>query len=410
MICYGVLLLAQASANGTTPIPRFELRIKPLTMDEPLFEIGGSVNYCTDEPRRVVFIVPKDSTFRFTRNGSPLDVSPSGGIAWPCDKGVSTSAPVLFQGTSPKSIKRCAASHHEIFCLNNSVPNPEVISDRSTYRLQFDLPKGYSALIPDSSVEMNSGIQFQLAKFHSPRHRKTKRLTFEYRFPLDFSPMESYLGFMEETLEGYLDMFGELPFHVVKVGAIRRGEKTGEISGSPAGNLILFSRTALGDKPNLDGLRGIGIQADVSDALRKMVIAHELSHFWFANSFVGKDGWMVEGIPNYLGLVAVWKSSQADYAELRKFYEYMDSQGPQDSIPNRPFGEGPLYIKAYYQGALALAKLGEAIGHEPIIKMIAAVYHDNSNPEFTDFDRAFKKGFPSKVDLWETSWRVAVQP
>ncbi|MDP3542111.1 MAG: hypothetical protein Q8T11_06525 [Elusimicrobiota bacterium] len=405
---FGLLLSASASGADTKTTPRFDLRIKPLSMDEPRFAISGSISYCADD-RKVSFFVPRRSTFSFTRNGVPLDVSPNDGIDWPCDKRHADAGAVRFQGMSPEGIRKCGASHNEVFCLNNSVPNPEVMADWSLYRIRFDLPGGYGALVPDSSVELNTGIQFQIAKFRPAQNRKTKRFAFEYRFPSDFHPTEAYLVFLEETMEGYSDLLGDLPFKKIKVGAIRRDEKRGEISGSPSGNLLLFSRTAFHDKPNLEGLRSVGIDGDVSDALRKMVIAHELSHFWFSRTFMGKDGWMVEGIPNYLGLVAVRKGSPKDYAELRKLYEYADARGPQGAIPNHPFGDGPLYVRAYYQGAFALVKLGEELGHENIIGLISAVYQKNADPEFADFDREFRKTFPSRTELWERAWRIGEQ-
>ncbi|MDD5658240.1 MAG: hypothetical protein PHF00_13395 [Elusimicrobia bacterium] len=401
----GLLLPISTGATDIEPLPQFDIRIKPLTLDEPRFTMSGSIRFCAKSGRKVAFVIPRGSTYSFTRNGAALDVSPQEGIDWPCEPG----AAITFFGTSPVSMPKCGASHQEIYCLNRSLPNPEVISDSSRYQLHFELLKGYGGLSPDPSIALNYGIQFQIAQFAAPRRRKTKHFTFEYQFPKDFSPEDGYLDFIEKTLEDHAPMFGALPFHKVLVGAIRRGETTGEISGSPAGNLILFSRTALRDKPNLESLRGMGIQADVSDALRKMVIAHELSHFWFGRSFTGKDGWMVEGIPNYIGLVAVAKGSKGDYAELRKLFEYMDSQGPPGPIPNSPFGNGPLYIRAYYQGSLALAKIGDVVGHEKVLELVAGVYRHNADPAFADFDEAFKKAFPSQAALWTAAWKLTPQ-
>lgn len=253
---------------------------------------------------------------------------------------------------------------------------------------------------------MNSGIEFQIARFDAPAVHTIGRYSVEYRFPVGFTPEPELENFIEKTLNNWTDAFGALPFQLVRVGAIRRGEKSGEISGSPAGNLILLSRTALKDKPNLSILKTMGIKYDLTDAMRKLVIAHELSHFWFGTKYLGKDGWMVEGIPNYLGLVAVRKESREQFAELLKFFKTMAAQGPQDAIPNHPFGGGAAYLRAYYQGPLALVQIGDAVGHERLIEFLARAYGNNSDPSFAEMSAAFKREFSSQSDLWDRAWRV----
>jgi hypothetical protein len=137
-----------------------------------------------------------------------------------------------------------------------------------------------------------------------------------------------------------------------------------------------------------------------------MVISHELSHFWFSDRFLGRDGWMTEGIPNYLGLMAVKKSLPDDFPELLKMFKFMDKKGLQTPIANRPFGDGDNYIKAYYQGPLALYNIGEIIGQEELIHFLVDVYRQNSNPDFKAFESLFLRRFPNQEKNWRAAWRI----
>jgi len=154
-------------------------------------------------------------------------------------------------------------------------------------------------------------------------------------------------------------------------------------------------------------LASLGITDDVADQFRKLVIAHELSHFWFGCNYQGKDGWMLEGIPQYLGMFAVQKESKEKVAALIAFTEYLDKQIPQDAIPNSPFGQSKvLNIRSYYQGSLALFRIGENIGHENLIKLLTSVYRKNPNPTFADFNNDFKNSYPDHIDFWRKAWRL----
>lgn len=157
----------------------------------------------------------------------------------------------------------------------------------------------------------------------------------------------------------------------------------------------------------MSALAGLGIVAEDVDQFRKLVIAHELSHFWFGCRYFGKDGWMVEGIPQYLGIYSVLMENVAAAEPLLKFSKYLDQMIPQDPIPNNPFSENKtLYIKAYYQGPLALYRIGESIGHENLLEFIGTVFERNSNPDFSCFDQQFKRVFPDKHDEWMRAWRI----
>lgn len=399
------LLMASVPAAAEVA-PHIDMLIRPTAISSPSFAVEGIVSYCP-ESQKTAFYLPEWTKFAFTRGGAALEVVSEREVELKCT-GDKDADSILFTGSSGLNPRKCAASDGEIYCLNRSYPNPEVFSDFSTYALRFDLPEGYGALAPSPGTKSNAGTQFHIAKLSKPLLRSSKKFSFEYIFPEGFTPEPAYLDFMERTLDGYLDVLGDPGFRNVRIGAIRRGQQSGEISGSPAGNLILFSRTALKDKPNLEGLKQLGINSDVTDAMRRMIIAHELSHFWFGSVYLGKDGWMVEGIPNYLGLTAVRKGSKRDYKEILKMFKYMDAKVPKDvPIPNQPFGGNNRYIAAYYQGALALAKVGDEIGHEKLLRFIADVYTAKQDPAFSDFDDMFRKRYPRSVKLWESAWRLS---
>lgn len=215
------------------------------------------------------------------------------------------------------------------------------------------------------------------------------------------------MTFLESTMEKWNEQFGNPGFNVVRIGVIRRGEAKGEINGSPCGNLILLSRSALGGRVDLSGLASMGVGSGDADHFRKLVIAHELSHFWFSVKHTGKDGWMTEGIPQYLGLYAVRLENPENVKSLLAFSECFDKMIAQDAIPNNPFSENrALYINAYYQGSLALYRIGEMLGHEKLLAFIHAVFVNNRNPDFSEFDQKFAEMYPDKHADWLKAWRI----
>lgn len=394
-------VIAQDSVKAQ--LPSFNFTVTPKTLTAPVFEIEGSISFCQGNETKVQFITPKHSTFTFARNGYPINVNEVGGINWKCAS--DTDNLIYFKGESGY-VNRCAASKGELYCLNNSAPNPEIAADASAYDISFILPKDYAALQPDKELALKNGIQFQIAMFDKPVVHKGSVISFEYIFPKGFAAETRYIAFLENVIKGYVSNFGKLPYDNLKIGAIRREEDKGTISGAPAGNLILFSRTALSDPPKIELPKDMGITKDITDPIRKLVIAHELSHFWFGDKHAGRDGWMVEGIPQYLGLYEVFKDSRENFAELMKFFEYYDKHAPQDEIPNSGLNSKNGYMKAYYQAPVALVYIGNDIGHENLVRLIVEVFSRNSNPAFADFTRVFKSRYPSKEMLWETAWRI----
>lgn len=384
----------------------FELVIKPTSLEKTEFEIRGLTQFAGSGETEVRWVLLPFHRYAFTAKGTPIEVKPGTPVFLNIRDNQAETRRIHFSGTSRLQTSRCGATDGEIFCLNNSLPNPELeTEDDSTYEVKFDLPTGYAGLAADSDVGQKYGLQFQVAKFGQPIQRKSPHFDFEYVLPADFTPDRRYFSFLEATLEKWREFFGELPFKKIKIGAIRRGQTQGDINGSPSGNLILFSRTAFGDKPNQAGLEQMGITRDLADPLRKLIIAHEASHFWFGTAFQGKDGWMVEGIPHYLGLYALRQDGQ-DLEDVLKYFKHLDKGGPKGAISNAPFGDGPNYVRAYFQGPLALYTIGEEIGHETLIRFLASIFKREANPAFSSFDQAFRSTFPSKVQLWESAWRL----
>lgn len=387
--------------------PRFDLLIRPASLARPTFAVKGSVIVPQHVDRVEVANIPWQ---QFVFSTDRVDLAPDAAWQLARPSSLPEAAPwkIEFSGLSSLHPPKSEASGDEIYCLNNCPPNPELISDLgSFYKVKFDLPAGFSALSFDPEFSSSIGLQFQIARFQSPVYRKTAAFSYAYVFPEGFSADEDYMSFLEGTMEKWFELLGNPGFRHVKVGVIRRGEAKGEINGSPCGNLVLFSRSALGGRVDLSGLAGLGITADDADLFRKMVIAHELAHFWFGVKYTGSDGWMVEGIPQYLGLYAVWMKNPGRVRALIKFTEHLDRMIPQDAIPGHPFGDNQvLYIKAYYQGSLALFRIGELIGHERLVKLLSSVFDKNKNPSFADFDSSFKKHFPDKYDEWLSAWRV----
>jgi len=384
-------------------IPLVSFSLTPVKMDQLFFRTLGRIYPCVKTNESATILLPSNADIKISQGGVGLQANSKNEITINCEN---RNLELTYDGTVTLKQGMCEAIGEEIYCRPKSYPNPEVYADRLRYNISFNLPSGITALTPDTSLSLNNGILFQLAKFKPAVVHRTPHFFIEYIFPEDFNADTKNFQFAEKTLETYYENFGSLAFDHIRVGAIRRGEKTGEISGSPGGNLILFSRTAFGDPANLKGLERMGITRDISDALRKMIIAHELSHFWFSDLYLGHDGWMIEGIPNYLGLIAVKKNLPDDFPELVKMFVFADKQGKQSPIPNRPFGEGDDYIKAYYQGPLALYRIGEAIGHDELIHFIANIYRQNSDPSFKEFESLFLSRFPEHVSVWRQAWRI----
>lgn len=386
-------------------VPTISFTLTPISMDQRIFKTEGHISPCVKQNTPAKIFLPPGVDVKVSKDGRTLKVDQKNEIIVQCEE---ASSDLLFKGKVRLNPGMCEASDSEIYCRPNSYPNPEVYADRLRYNILFNLPSGITALIPDPSITLNNGILFQLGKFKPAKIKNTTHFTIEYIFPENFNADVSNFPFIEETLESYFENFGPLSFDHIRIGAIKRGEKTNEITGNPGGNLILFSRTAFGASVSMKGLDQMGITRDLTDAFRKMIISHELSHFWFSDRFLGLDGWMTEGIPNYLGLMAVKKSLPEDFPELLKMFKFMDKKGLQTPIPNRPFGEGDDYIKAYYQGPLALYRIGESIGQEELIHFIVDVYRQNSNPNFNAFESLFLKRYPDQEKVWREAWRINI--
>ena len=396
---------AWSAENNADFEPNFSLIIRPASFWRPTFAVKGTVAVPGHVDQINVASIPWQK-FVFKVAGVEQKLNEDGLIRRPTP----TKEPwqVAFEGISELRAPKSMATGDEIYCLNNFPPNPELITDKpSRYNVKFDLPAGYSAISFDQTLSSSMGLQFQIARFQKPMVRKTANFTFEYVFPEGFSAESAYLEFLENTMEKWFELFGNPGFNVVRIGVIRRGEAKGEINGSPCGNLILLSRSALGGKVDLSGLATMGITESAADQFRKLVIAHELSHFWFGVKFTGKDGWMTEGIPQYLGMYAVYREDADKVRPLLTFSEHLDKMIPQDAIPNNPFSDNQiLYIKAYYQGSLALFRIGETIGHEKLLSLLMAVFTVNSNPEFADFDKQFSLSYPDQHEAWLKAWRI----
>lgn len=410
--CYLLLIVLSGCTTSTTrrandldnlKIPKISISLTPKSMDLLSFQTTGHISPCTKPGQTEKLFLPPGVTLSVSNHGVKLQPDSRNEISVLCE----TSGTQLdFEGSVTLKPGMCEATGDEIYCRPKSYPNPEIFADRIQYDVSFVLPPGFSALTPYASVALNNGMLFQLAKFQTPIFKKSKHISIEYLLPQNFNTDGSKYAFIENTIDAYFDSFGSLPFDSIRIGAIRRGEKSGEIAGSPGGNVILFSRSALGAPVTIRGMEQLGITRDISEALRRMIIAHELSHFWFSDRFLGKDGWMVEGIPNYLGLTAVKNTLAEDFPELLKMFIALDKKGQQTPIPNHPFGDGDNYLKAYYQGPLALYRIGESIGHDSLIRLIADVYKQNADPDFAAFETIFLKRFASHQTVWRTAWRL----
>ncbi|MBS1955296.1 MAG: hypothetical protein JST89_14010 [Cyanobacteria bacterium SZAS-4] len=400
-----VLLLAAvlpvpATARDNS-LPTFKLTIKPLSMEKTVFDIEGDVAITAPS---LSFVLMPWHAYKFVHDGNKVEVKDSTKIPFSDHRAANH---VQFSGTTEMRGQKCVAADGEIYCLNNSLPNPEVISNGSYYDVSFVLPHGISALAADSEVIQLHGLEFQLAKLSQPIIERLNETRIEFIFPEGFQAKQEYLEYIKECLATDLKQFGKLPFSTIKIGVIRRGG-TSEINGNPSGNLILFSRTALGDPVAINSLSQLDIHEDLSDGLRKLIIAHEVAHFWFGSKYLGQDGWMQEGIPQYIGLVAATKGESEQHVKaMLSFFEKKAERVLSGPIPNTKFEEeSPGFERDYYQAPLVLYKLGKQMGHDRLITFLVSVYAEKRDPTFADFDRRFVRDFPSYVPLWRKLWKL----
>ncbi len=382
-------------------LPQFKLLITPENLHSTKINVDGTVSTSKSS---LQFVLMPWHSYKFDSSGKSIELSDGSKFNFPDS---SLSHIVHFSGSSNMQAPKYFAGSDEIYCLNNSVPNPEVMSDGSYYDVQFQLPDGYSALVADKDVVQQNGLEFQIAKFGKAIIRKADKMTVKFIFPQGFTANEKYLEFIREQVQLDIKLFGRLPFNAIKVGAIRRGGSE-EINGNPSGNLILFSRTALGDPVHLLSPAKMGISEDISDPLRKLIVAHELAHFWFGGRYQGQDGWMQEGLPQFFGLLAAIRSSSPAKAEaLKSFFYKMAKNGPKAPIVNSKFSEDEAgYLKSYFQAPVALLLLSEEVGEDKLTHFLLSVYEENSNPKFADFDQKFRAEFPASVSKWREVWQL----
>lgn len=372
-------LLAGTALAQTPTGPRFTMTIAVPAIEKTAFAITGSVEVPARGHAKIPLVLTPGHHYAFSVGGQPVATAAELAVDVPADgPGV---ARIGFIGRTDLHSPRCGAAGDEIFCLNHAMPNPEVgVDGDATYRVAFTLPPGYAALAPSPDVTQRNGLQFQIARFAPPLERKTAHLAFRYVLPADFRPDARYFAWLETAMEAWVAAFGAPPFQEVLVGATRRGAKQRDVNGSPSGNLILVSRTALGDAPDVSYLATLGVAGDPSDALRRLVLAHEASHFWFGERLAGKDGWMTEGLPNYLAM-ALMRREHVDVSAPLALFRKLAPGGGDGPIPGTPYAEDKkAYSRAYFQGALALWEIGEAIGHDALIALIAEVYRANADP------------------------------
>jgi len=288
---------ALAAAGKENSLPVFELTVTPRSLDKTEFDIDGFVR---TNASRLSFVLMPWHHYEFDQNGHSIEIKNNTEMQFADHHAVNR---VHFTGTTKLQGPKSAAANGEIYCMNNSLPNPEVKSSGSFYNVRFVLPQGFTALAADRDAIQLNGLEFQIAKFSKPIFARADKTKIEFCFPQGFQAKQEYLDYFKEQLQADLKQFGKLPFSTIKIGVIRRGGSS-EINGNPSGNLILYSRTALGDPVKLNSLSRLEISEDISTCLRKMIIAHELAHLWFGSQYLGKDGWMQEGIPQYIGLAA----------------------------------------------------------------------------------------------------------
>ncbi|MGE0494556.1 MAG: hypothetical protein AB7S38_35430 [Vulcanimicrobiota bacterium] len=369
-----VLVLVGSGVADEWPI--FRLRVRPQSLATTTFAIRGTVVLPAHHPPLRLL----------TQEGQEYGLPE----VLPADLREFSLA-----GTSRVDHPRCQATGDEIYCLTRVGLQPELEVPAALYEVDFELPDGYAALISDPTVPQSQGLVFQVARLAPPFARGR----FQFVFPLDFDYEPKYLDWIVDSTSWLEERFGPLGLETIKVGAIGRGGNT-QISGTPSGNLILYSRTALGAAVDH---RALGPESgpELVEPLRRLVIAHEISHFWFGLRYLGHDGWMVEGIPQYLAWRVVAEEFPIQAPVLLAFFERM-ARANSKPVAHATLEENPL--GAYYQGPLVLHQLGEAVGHGELIQMLQAVYKAHNDPTFEDFEREFQTRFPANSRLWAQQW------
>lgn len=409
LFAMATLTISATSADADEPFPKYKLNITIPSMKEAVLNIDGTVVYTNTNPALAVL---PGRDYKFDIHGVPIDVldpvAPEkvGESSHP-SKPPQEHHPVHFKGTTtltPSS--KVMASDDEFYCLNKVYPNPEILADGGFYQCEFHVTPGFSILWPHADVVQRNGLQFQVAKMSPIRSIDTKSMGLQIQVPVDFKPDEKYIAFLGSVLDHFVDRFGGLSSSTLQVGAIKRGKDT-EVNGSPSGDLILFSRTALGAPLNESSSHPFGSTLDLSDALRRLVIAHEISHLWFGDKFLGDEGWMVEGIPQYLGLVETIKTVDKAHGEaLLLFFQKIAKTGSQKPIPSADLSTQDGVILSNYSAPLALYAIGEKVGHDALISLIQDVYDKKNKPAFADFETAFKSKFPQLADDWTRQWQL----
>jgi len=382
----------------TETIPQYDLKIIIPSLSRAIVNIEGTVHAVNDHS---AFAILPGQEYKFDIEGQPISVQNEKELK------VDSSTIFHFSGTTKiRQNAKCQANGAEFYCLNKVYPNPELLAAQGRYKCLFSTPHKFKALTADSSVIQSNGLQFQIAHFTKHFTLLANKMQVTFMMPGGFIPDMYYCRFMTKTLKNYQEKFGPLPFKLLHVGAIQRGGDN-EVNGSPSGNLILVSRTALGAPLNPKTATPPGAKQDISESLRKMVLAHELAHMWFGETYLGADGWMVEGIPQYLGIVEAVRSVEPEEAEsLLAFLAKAAEMAPPGAIPNHQLDSPQEFARAYYASALAMYEIGKGIGHDHLVDLLVAVYKKNKSPTFADFDAAFRSQFPKQVELWQKSWRL----
>jgi hypothetical protein len=255
-----VAMLAFAAAAKANSLPTFKMTIKPVSMEKTDFDIAGDVETSDSS---LSFVLMPWHAYKFARDGKTIEVTNNTEIHFADNRAAKR---VHFNGTTQLRGQKCAAADGEIYCLNNSIPNPEVKSSGSYYDVHFVLPHGYSALAADREAIQLNGLEFQIAHFAKPIVERVGKTKLVFAFPEGFLAKREYLDYVKDQLAIDLKQFGELPFTTLKIGVLRRGGGS-EINGNPSGNLILYSRTALGDPVSLSSPGKLGIDGDLTDGL-----------------------------------------------------------------------------------------------------------------------------------------------
>ncbi len=411
LLAFTALAVSMSGAEADESFPKYKLNITVPSLKELVLKIDGSVTCPTESP---TFAILPGRDYKYDINGAPLKVSDQVPLQLgAADKTQPSKSPqknaliVHFQGTTtlPPSSK-VQASEEEFYCLNKVYPNPEILADGGFYQCEFHVPPDFSILWPHSDVVQRNGLQFQVAKMAPIRSIDTKSMGLQIQMPADFKPEEKYVEFLGSVLDKYVDRFGALSFSTLLLGAIKRGKDT-EVNGSPSGDLILFSRTALGAPLNENSSHPFGSTVDLSDPIRRLVIAHEISHLWFGDKFLGDEGWMAEGIPQYLGILESVKTvDNAHGKALLSFLSKVAQTASQKPIPGADLSTQDGMILSNYSAPLALYAIGEKVGHDTLIALITDVYDKKRKPVFADFDTAFKSKFPQFADDWTRLWQL----